>query len=252
MLLHGIFCCNLEFTFVSRYLSDYHLMLVDLPGHSGSKHLGPSTLSECAVHVAQIIRLNAKNGKAHVAGLSYGGFVAIRLASDFPEVVSTLWASGAPPFQGWQAWVASHPRILYCLVGCVGKWMPDWMHDQVCKRMGMLPYNELRQETKKNFSMSLVRVGYGSILGMTVQNATTALARTNIRTLLLAGELQDNTAIIAEMARLLGIGGSEDSKGVAVEGALHGWDLQFPQKFAESIDAWIRGAAQPDGIKELV
>lgn len=251
VLLHGIFCCNLEFALVAEHLPQYHLIIVDLPGHSGSKNLGPSSLSECASHVAQIIRVYAKNGKAHVAGLSYGGFVAMQLASEFPELIASLWVSGAPPFQGWQTWMASHPRVLYCLLACLIKWMPDWLYGQLCKRTGMLPHDELRRETKKNFSMDLLRKGYGGILDVTVENATTALAKTDVRTLLLGGELQDNTNIIRSMAELLKTGGNNNSTGMVVRGALHGWDLQFPGKFAQSIDAWINQSPQPEGIEKL-
>jgi len=67
----------------------YRVIALDLPGHAGSGRLprGASTADFAAVAVAV---LEAEAGQALVAGHSFGGLVALRLAQSRPELVRAL------------------------------------------------------------------------------------------------------------------------------------------------------------------
>ena len=121
----------------------------------------------------------------------------------------------------------------------------------MCKWAGMLPHDELRAEIQGNFSMELLREGYGSIGDMKLENTMAALAKTGVRTLTVAGEAQDDVAVCRQMGQLLRKGGSKASQAAVAKKALHAWDLQFPELFAKSIRAWIEEKGQPEGIEEL-
>ncbi|KAI0410877.1 alpha/beta-hydrolase [Xylaria grammica] len=251
LFLHGLFCSHLEFSLVAPHLTDYHLLLVDLPSHSRSHASGPFTLANCTAHVASLIRKHAHNGRAHVVGLSAGGFVGMRFATQHPELVTSLFVSGATPFQGYQGWLATHPRALYPLLAATTTWVPDSTYRWATGRMGLLPHEELHAETQANFSFDMVQLGYGQLAGFTLEGSVLDVARAGVRTLVLAGEVVDDARTAGAMGRLLRENGSPDSKAVLVQGAQHLWDLQFPLLFAESAKAWIESRELPAELSVL-
>ncbi|KAI1111255.1 Alpha/Beta hydrolase protein [Nemania sp. NC0429] len=251
VLLHGLFCSHLEFNLVAPHLKDYHLLIVDLPSHSGSRASGPFTLANCTARVASLIRNHAHNGRAHVVGVSAGGFVGMQLATQDPDLVISLYVSGATPFQGYQRWLATHPRALYPLLAATTTWVPDSAYYWATSRMGLLPHEQLHAETKGNFSFELVKLGYSQIADFTVESGVPALAGAGVRTLVVAGEVVDDARTAALMGRLLRENGSPGSEAVLAKGAQHLWDLQFPLLFAQSVTAWIEGRGLPDGFEKL-
>lgn len=68
----------------------YRLILYNRRGYGGSSHPGAPTA--VADHVADCRALLSYLGidRAHVAGHSYGGSIALQLALDFPEIVHSL------------------------------------------------------------------------------------------------------------------------------------------------------------------
>jgi pimeloyl-ACP methyl ester carboxylesterase len=76
-----------------RTLSDtFRVVAADLPGHGELAHV-PFTMAGAAESVADIVEHHAR-GRALVAGLSLGGYVAIELAASRPELVAGLVLSG--------------------------------------------------------------------------------------------------------------------------------------------------------------
>ncbi|KAI1426157.1 Alpha/Beta hydrolase protein [Xylaria sp. FL1777] len=253
VFLHGLFCSHLEFNLVLPHLKDYHLLLVDLPSHSRShaSHSGPFTLANCAARVANLILTHANNARAHIVGVSGGGFVGMHLATQHPELVTSLFVSGATPFQGYQRWLATHPQALYPLLAATTTWPSDYLYRWVTTRMGLLAHEELHAESKANFSFELVKLGYSQLAGFTLEDSIPSLAEAGVRTLVLAGEVVDDARTAKSMGRLLRENGSPESEAVLVKGAQHLWDLQFPLLFAESIKAWVERRVLPDGLKKL-
>lgn len=90
--------------------------------------------------------------------MSYGSFVDLALARQYPELVLSLLASGAPPFEGKERWFASRPRVMWYINAATTR-MPDTLHVYLSKKVGVLTFDDLRQATKENFTQDSVRTG---------------------------------------------------------------------------------------------
>ena len=60
-------------------LTDYHLLVPDLPEHGQSRAIPPFALPDAATQVAELIRTKAHAGRAHVVGLSLGAQTTVQL-----------------------------------------------------------------------------------------------------------------------------------------------------------------------------
>ena len=165
ILLHGLLSSHREWDLVIPHLRDYHVLAVDLNGHSRSRNLQPTTTVSSAENVAALIRRHAKGGRAHVVGLSFGGFVGLVLAKTYPGVVLSLFVSGASPFQGLYKWMAERPSIIwYTLRALMG--IPEWLYWRMVAWMGMERYDALYADMQGNMTWENVRDGYTSIFDL--------------------------------------------------------------------------------------
>jgi pimeloyl-ACP methyl ester carboxylesterase len=246
VLLHGLFCSHLEFANVITYLTNYHILLVDLPGHSRSAST-PFTVQGTILSLVNLIKEQSPTGRAHIVGLSCGGFIALELARQHSEVVNSVFASGATPFRGAQRWLAQHPRVLYFVIAALVHWCPDWLYWLINRRLGMVRHDELRVEMKKNMTMDLLRRGYGELLEVGMEEIVEI---EGVRTAVVAGGLQDDVERTREMGRLLREG-CEGNKAFVVRKAVHGWDLQFPELFAQGVMRWVEGENMPEAYEDL-
>jgi len=93
LLVHGSVVSRKMWLPQLRDLSDtYRVIAPDLPGHGALTHI-PFTFAAAVDHLAGLIGQEAQ-GHALVAGLSLGGYVAIALASQHPDLVGGLVLSG--------------------------------------------------------------------------------------------------------------------------------------------------------------
>ncbi|TKA62611.1 hypothetical protein B0A55_11251, partial [Friedmanniomyces simplex] len=94
VFIHGAFTDRRDWDQVAPHLSNYHLLLPDLPSHGQANHIEPFSKQLSARLLADLIRQHAKGGRAHIIALSLGAFVAIELASVNPDVVDEMFISG--------------------------------------------------------------------------------------------------------------------------------------------------------------
>ena len=93
VLIHGSVVTRTMWLPQLRGLSDaYHVIAPDLPGHGVLAQM-PFTFAAAVESLAEIIRQEAR-GRALVAGLSLGGYVAMELARRSPGLVAGLILSG--------------------------------------------------------------------------------------------------------------------------------------------------------------
>lgn len=76
-------------------LPGFHALVPDLPGFGASAAEAWTGLADVADELAEVIRIRAHGGRAHVVGLSLGGVLALVLSSRHPDLVRSLFTSGA-------------------------------------------------------------------------------------------------------------------------------------------------------------
>ena len=95
VFIHGTRLTRTAWSGQLRALEDaYRVIALDLPGH-GTLADVPFSLPAAAAEVARVIREAATDGRAVVAGLSLGGYVAMDLAWREPAIVRGLVLAGA-------------------------------------------------------------------------------------------------------------------------------------------------------------
>ena len=255
VLLHGGFTCRLEFALVVPHLSDFHVLLPDLPLHSASRHITPGTTDNSARHVAQLIRSHAHGGKAHVVGVSMGGYIGQCLALDHPDLVLSLFVTGAAPPVGTRLFMARWTRVTYYSMKLMLHWLPDWVYRYHTSQLGLRQSDELVAELRDNITWPLVQDMFPWILSFTLDD----VRQLRVRTLSIAGAKGDDVPMLERTADALrgrrtdrGEAWPEDGSGaVVLREAAHAWDLQFPELFAQGVAAWVEGGKLPDEFERL-
>ncbi|KAM0633922.1 hypothetical protein ACHAPW_002858 [Verticillium nonalfalfae] len=233
--------------YVIPLLSEYHLLLPDLPQHSESIHIPLVSLENVADHVADLISVNAQGGKAHVVGLSFGGFAAQVTAMRHPSLVTSLFVTGAEPFQGLRLRASQYPSLIYgftwSLLG-----LPDALYWRYAAWMGLRRHEDLLVEMRKNCQLGMLRDEFSTIARYRLED----VGKIEARTLMVAGGRQDDVGAsklagqVLENRMIRGQRLDDGSRSVVVRDALHAWDLQFPELFARGVLAWVEERPLPE------
>lgn len=252
-MLHVIFSSHLEWKEVWPKLAEYHLLIPDLPCHSRSKNIcrrEDFSVELCADYVADMIRLHAHDGRAHVVGISSaGGWTALELARKYPEMVNSVFDSGAWPIVGLEAAVQNSPRLVYS-----GLWA--LLHSPAGKKnffkatgLGGEYYNdELFSEIRGNLSSRLAKTGVASGLGY---DWLKEVGKSGVRILFVAAGAHDSPSRARKAGQV--VCAQENGKAVVyiIPGAAHAWNLQQPALFAKSIRCWVEGSPMPSEFEAL-
>ena len=120
LMIHGASANAREFTFTlaPRLEQNFRVLMADRPGHGYSgRPKAAETLAVQAAQMAGVLEAFAPDEKAVIVGHSYGGAVALRVALDYPELVSGVvllapvthdWGGGG---EAWYNQVAGPPVI---------------------------------------------------------------------------------------------------------------------------------------------
>ncbi|KAI0382523.1 alpha/beta-hydrolase [Hypomontagnella monticulosa] len=252
VMLHVLLSSHLEWAHCWPKLTEYHILLPDLPQHSRSRHVGPFSFVLAADLVAQMIRDHAHDGRAHIVGISTGGFIALELIRRHPDVVLSAFCSGATPVNELWRSINSQPKLAHLglsvllhspksLLFKATGWAPEFQND------------ELLKEIRRNNSSRLFEAGCKETGNWSPEDMA-EVGKKDKRIALVAGGKQDNVDGMREMGQLLQTLGSTDGKGsraFIIREAIHAWNLQDPLLFAKGIRAWIEKAPMPPPFEPL-
>ncbi|HEU4323453.1 MAG TPA: alpha/beta hydrolase [Roseiflexaceae bacterium] len=224
-----------------RLLDEYHSLVPDLPGHGGSADMLPLTIAGSAALVADLIQTRAHGGRAYLVGISFGGQVAITMVASAAGLIERAVVSGT----------LAHPMSTAHLVGRLSSlYMPfrntDWLVRANARALGVperyLP--EFAEDTRR-----LSSAGMSQLLteNMSFQPPS-ALRRAEVPTLVIVGDQEPAVMrrSALELSTML-----PNGRGAVVRGANHNWCLSDPQRFADTVRAWISRRPLPSGIRLL-
>ncbi|KAJ1330830.1 3-oxoadipate enol-lactonase [Microdochium nivale] len=273
IFLHGAFSSHHEWDHVVAHLTSssgthFHILVPDLPQH-GRSRATHFTLAGAADAVAGLIRSRARQGRAHVVGLSLGGFVGQMLVRRHADVARTLFATGAKAFDPALAWVARRCGVV--VHWAIWAFVGGRIHEFIAARSGIVEHDALtRDMLDNNATDQLAKAVYGEVADWTWEEdvrevakaASTATARdgNGFRILICGGTSGDSIPGTKRLAAAIRTGGRDDGdddgqvidcKSFAVRNAVHCWDLQLPELFARAVTAWMTGATMPSEFEAL-
>ena len=246
LFIHGAFSEGAEWDLVAPRLPDYHLLLPDLPGHGKAYENRPFSKRRAAKLLAKLITTNGHDGKAHVIGLSLGAYVAVELASQYPNVVEDMFLSG---FKGMPQQMNNSiaPYAFYLeqrFENTLPRSLTRWLMDGT----------DIRVTDSSRSSVQLCREVLGTpSAGDTNEQWPSAWpARTLIVAAGKAG-LVPSSDSVADTVNMRDVGRKMNEETVAyVHSEMrHPWNRQAPELFAKTAKAWFQREAIPTGFKEL-
>ncbi|KAK2671270.1 Alpha/Beta hydrolase fold [Fusarium oxysporum f. sp. vasinfectum] len=230
VFLHGGGGSHVEWRLVApqQSLSSYHLILVDLPMHSGSWDIGrPLTLASAADEVCKVIQKHTHGGKAHIVGLSLGAY----------------------PYRGMFKWFMEHPMAM-SIVNSIQS-IPGVLEASL-RRQG-IDYEEWLAEAKKNHSPERSKAMNKELSAFSMEDIK-AVADSGVRTCVISGGKMDQIDPVRDMGVILREGGQKKgvkNEAVVVRDAYHPWHLQLPELFAAGIAAWVQEKELPEEFEIL-
>jgi pimeloyl-ACP methyl ester carboxylesterase len=245
MLLHSLMSSHREWAKISADLSDYHLLIPDLPGHRSSlerssRDNSPFTLSNASEMVASLIRRHAHGGKCHVVGFSGGGFVGVELAHRYPELVRSLFVSGVYNMASKKR-LFTIAQYLAVPVQTIQSSLPM----SITRYLSGLDIPEsMIEDMRINTSYKLAREGFAAMLELGEGYSL------KVRTLAVAGAKQDDGEGTRKLGEMLKEGNKE-SYAVRIKDGMHTWGIQWPGLFADSVKAWVEGRELPEELRSM-
>ncbi|HND28933.1 MAG TPA: alpha/beta fold hydrolase, partial [Myxococcota bacterium] len=222
---------------VEALSSRFYCLAPDLPQQGRSVDLGPFVLSDAVERVAALIQQRASGGRAHVIGSSLGGAVALGLARAHPDRVDRLIVSGASLGLG--------PALA-------------WLTRVSAGMLGWMPMELLVKQTLDQFKVPAIyreRLHDDLVVGLRPDfNRRVADALETVPlperadVLVLVGEQE--TWLARRQARGL-VAAIAGATGGLARGVGHVWNLEAPERFTATIEAFVSGAALPAGIDNL-
>lgn len=243
--VHGAFGDRDDWNLVAEHLSEYHLLLPDLPRHGASRHLEPFSLDYAASLLSQLISKEAINGKAHVVGLSLGAHVAIHLAVQYPDQVDTVLVSGYQKFDSiGPRWLQPYKPRIFAFEQRLENLVPSSI-----KRY-LLDGTDLRPVDTASITPSLCHEILNSSTPGQWPSPWPA------RTLVIAatkGGIVPSLDYPEHAEKLASIGRQLNPETIAVkhDAMRHPWSRQNPLLFAATVRAWIENEQISEDFKRL-
>jgi len=236
VFLHGMGVSSWMWQLQMESLCNSHRCLaIDLPGNGESYTCEWQSLSNTADQIARTIHERAPASKAHIVGLSLGGYVALEVLANHPDVVNSVIVSGVStrplPNQGFM-------RLLAGVMGKMTHWDPVIAF---YAKMMQMPADvmPLYKRDSKRLSATTINRIYDELLGYHLPQELKARPH---RLLGVAGD-QEAPAIKVGLKDLASA--TQHSVAAIAPKAHHGWNGEHPQLFSDMIRAWVSDQTLP-------
>ena len=224
-----------------KAFSDYHCIIPDLPGHGKSAEVKSVNVQSAADMIIDIIKNKAKNGKAHLVGLSLGAQIAVQILSTAPEVVNHALISGALVRN-------SQPTesFLELMDNLIALYLPD--KDKTIRIMSYVRSYNIPKNLRSKFTESTYVIepySLDKILRETILfKIPDNLEHADVPVLVMTGE-KDYRIVNESALNLLNV--LPNSKGAIALKVGHLWNIENPEMFNNALRAWISNGDLLDG-----
>jgi len=239
VFLHGVGASGWMWARQTAALTDFHCLTVDLPGHGKSNQESWVSLGNTADQIAQIIQTQATHGRAHIVGLSLGGYVALVLLERHAPVLDRVILSGvtAAPMPNR---VLLKPQL--------------WLMSILLRRRGLIK----RQAEALHLTPDMQAAFVDNLRAMSMEayrriweeaavfRVPPALRQVDNPTLVVAGSRESKiiTQAVGVIAALM-----PHAQGRLAPGVGHGWNVEAPDLFSAMIRAWVSGMPLPASLQ---
>ena len=236
-------------------LTDFHILVPDLPEHGQSMDVKPFSIQDSVGRMAELIRTRAHGGKAHLVGLSEGAQVALALLAREPGLIHRAILSSAlvHPMPG-ASWMS--PGLIATSV----KWFVepfkniDWWIRLNMKYSSGVP-EKYYPQFKKDFQ-NITGAQFAHIM---VENQSfrlpSGLEKITVPTLVVAGrnEYGIMRRSVRDVAQAI-----PTAKGFLVAhprkmslAEEHNWNMTAPDLFTQMVRAWVTDGSLPSELQPL-
>lgn len=241
VFLHGIGTSGWMWWKQTPAFADFHCLNVDLPGHGKSNHVPWVSLEQAADEIAAVIDSYAANGRAHIVGLSLGGHIALILLEHHARLLERVVISGVTAAP-WANRALLKPQ-LWLLTSVMRS---RWFADMQARAYNLPPDAQaaLRENLRAMSPATYRRIAeqvadYG---------VPPALGSVNTPTLVTAGS-RESTNITGAVRAIAGL--MPNGQGRIAPGVGHGWNVEAPELFNETVRAWLSGAPLPPALQDV-
>lgn len=239
VFLHGIGTSGWMWDRQVAALDAFHCLTVDLPGHGRSNQETWVSLADTADRIAALIQARATDGRAHVVGLSLGGYIALVLLDRHAGVLDRVVISGVT------AAPMPNRALLPVQLGLMSLLMKRRRYMDLQARSLGLPPDMQAAFTEALQAMSLQ--AYRRIWKEAAQfRVSSSLRNVTTPTLVTAGgrESEIITQAVGTISTLM-----PNAQGRIAPGLGHGWAVEAPELFTAMVRAWITDTPLPDRLQ---
>jgi pimeloyl-ACP methyl ester carboxylesterase len=239
LLLHGVGTTGWMWRQLTDDLSvDLHVGVVDLPGHGASAAVPWRSLADTTSIIADLVAEEGHGGQADLVGLSLGGYLALELAADRPDLVPSATVSGVN--------VLPFPRAR--LMRLAGRALAPVMTSGAMLRanaraLAVPPedYDGYAAAARSMAPGTFVAVGE-ELMSYTVPARA---ATSSTRVLALAGS--EEQPLIRRSSAVIAASYPHAAARIAPAGG-HAWNGQHPELFAATVRAQVAGEPLPEAL----
>lgn len=228
-----------------KAFNDYHCIVPDIPGHGKSANIKHFTIQSAADMIIDIIKNKAKNGKAHLVGISLGAQIIVQILATAPEVVGHVLISGALVR-------SSQPTetFLNLLDYLIKVYLPD--KNKTIRIMSYVRSYNIPKNLRSKFKESTYVIEKDSLERIIRENILfqmpSSLKNVEAHVLVMTGE--KDFIIIKESAKYL-LNKLPNSKGAMALKVGHLWNIENPKLFNKTLRTWITDNKSPEELELL-
>lgn len=240
VFLHGGIVSGWSWDPVVAQLQHYRCLVPDLPQYGKSFEQGPFNMTQAAQAIAELIRSQSRQGRAHVVGFSLGAQVAVQLMATQPDLVDRAVLSGT--FINTAPGVGVTRRLVGVLARTAWfRWLAinrHWHRDDVSPLPRGADYLE---DARLNSGAHLAHIVEASA-GFTLPEG---VRESRSPTLFLSGGKE--SILVRRWAAVLARSMPNGIDRVA-DGVRHDWPHNHPELFARTVDSWLSETPLPPEI----